>query len=94
MFSISIGRALAKDSISGYFSLIVLEINIVDGDAKFSIHEDLLPDSTSLADLHNTQVEQSKETIARTLEALADLGEKIGDKLEAYMAANPSGPSN
>lgn len=63
------------------------EINIVDGDATFSIHKDLLPSATDLCEMHNRQVAESKETIARTIEALADLGEKIGDKLETYVTS-------
>ncbi len=68
---------------------IVTDINIVNGDAKFSIHKDWVPSPASLCELHNKQVAESKETIARTIEALAELGEKIGDKIEAYIASRP-----
>jgi len=71
----------------GAEKIIKTEINIVDGDATFSIHKDFLPNAASLCDMHNKQVAESKETIARTIEALAELGEKIGDKLEDYVAS-------
>ncbi|MCG8358166.1 MAG: hypothetical protein MI920_21590 [Kiloniellales bacterium] len=66
---------------------IVTKTDVIDGDTTFEIHEDFVSDKTELAALHEKQVAESKETIARTIEALADLGAKIGDKLEAYLTA-------
>ena len=59
-------------------------IDVVDGDTTFEIHKDFLTESdlSKLPDFHQKQVIESKETIARTIEAFANVAQKIGDKLE------------
>jgi len=64
---------------------ISTEVNVVTGDATFSIHKDFLSDPDKLAAMHAQQVTESREIIARTFEALADLGDKVGDKIESYL---------
>ncbi|GAB5468662.1 MAG: hypothetical protein Kilf2KO_16920 [Rhodospirillales bacterium] len=61
------------------------EVNLVTGDATFLIHKDFVPDPEKLAALHAAQVAESREIVARTVEALATLAEKVGDKVEGYI---------
>ncbi len=67
---------------------ISTKVNVVTGDAEFAIHKDFVPDIANLAALHEKQVAESREIIAATIKALADLGEKVGDKVEAYLQSD------
>ncbi len=64
---------------------IKTKVNVVTGDAEFTIHQDFLPDPVKLAALHERQVAESREIISSTIRALAELGERVGDKVESYL---------
>jgi len=64
---------------------ITTEVNVVTGDAIYTIHEAFLSDPDKLAELHERQVAESREIVASTVRALAELGEKVGEKVESYL---------
>ena len=71
--------------IEGAERQIRTEMNVVTGDTTFQIHKDFVADETKLNEFHQQQVLASKETLQATMEALATLAEKVGDKLGAYL---------
>ncbi len=73
------------DVVEGFTTLEVTTSNVVTGDAVYAIHKDFLPDSAKLASLHERQVAESREIIAATIKALAEIGETVGDKVESYL---------
>jgi hypothetical protein len=73
--------------LTGNDRCIRTSINVVTGDTSFEIHEDYLADPASLNDFHQQQVIAAKETLTGTMESLATLAEKVGDKLGEYLAA-------
>ncbi len=64
---------------------ITTEVNVLTGDAVYAIHKDFLSDPDKLAELHEHQVAESREIVASTVKALAELGEKVGEKVESYL---------
>jgi hypothetical protein len=72
--------------LTGDQRFIKTDINVVSGDTTFEIHEDYLPDPSKLNEFHRQQVIAAKETLTGTMESLGALAEKVGDKLEEYLA--------
>lgn len=71
--------------IDGAERLIKTDMNVITGDTTFQIHKDFVADETKLNEFHQQQVLASKETLQATMEALATLAEKVGDKLGTYL---------
>jgi len=69
---------------------IKTEMNMISGDTTFQIHKDFVADETRLNDFHQQQVLASKETLTATMEALATLAEKVGDRLGDYLEGGGS----
>ena len=63
-------------------------IHLVTGDVTTKIDPDFLTGNLAgMRDFHNQQVTNGKEVIATNFKALTDLGEKIGDQIEKYLAS-------